>query len=237
MIAVLGALDGEIAEFLGALADRREDSWAGFPFYRGRLEGREVVVARSGVGKAMAALFTQRLIDVYAPEALVFCGLAGALREGIEIGDTLVAVDCVQHDLDVEALGFLRGEIPYSGLRFLASDPRLVEAASSCVPVSGKVVRGRIVTGDVFVTNRAFSSMRYLRDELSGDAVEMEGAAVGLAAFINKVPFVLIRTISDRADTNARADFKAFLPAASRNSLRFVRHILGGLEGCGFGGL
>jgi len=94
------------------------------------------------------------------------------------------------------------------------------------VPESGKVIKGRVLTGDQFITNRTLKSLHYLYDDLAGDAVEMEGASVGLVATVNKVPFLLIRVISDKADAYAHIDFKSFLPKASRNSLNFTRHVL-----------
>ncbi len=226
MIAILGAMDGEIAEFLGALDRKKEERWTDFVFHTGMLEDREVVVMKSGVGKVMAAMVTQRLIDAYRPRAVIFTGLAGGISDRLEIGDTLVAEDCIQHDLDASSLGFKRGEVPYSPYRVLVCDRTLVDAASFCIPEKGKAVRGRVLTGDQFITKRDFASHRHLLEELKGDAVEMEGAAAGLVATVNKVPFLLIRTISDRADSNAKTDFHAFLSRASRNSLHFVRHVL-----------
>ena len=226
MIIILGAMDGEISEFLGALERKKEERWTDFSLHTGMLEEREVVVAKSGVGKTLAAMMTQRLIDVYKPRAIIFTGLAGGISGRVEIGDTLIAEDCIQHDMDATALGFKRGEIPYSPYRVLSCDRALVEAGSFGIPAEGKTVRGRVLTGDQFITKKDFDSHRYLVDELKGDAVEMEGASVGLVATLNKVPFLLIRTISDKADSNAKVDFHAFLPKASRNSLYFVRHVL-----------
>ena len=226
MIAILGAMDGEIQEFLGVLDRKSEVLWTEFVFYRGLLESKEVVVAKSGVGKTLSAMVTQRIIDEFAPRAILFTGLAGGISPRLEIGDTLIAEDCIQHDLDATALGFKRGEIPFTSHRIIPCDRTLVEAASFCIPAEGKMVRGRVLTGDQFITQKDLASHRYLVDELKGDAVEMEGASVGLVATVNKVPFLLIRTISDKADSHAKVDFHTFLPKASKNSLHFVRHIL-----------
>ncbi len=226
MIAILGAMDGEIAEFVGSLERKSEERWTEFVFYRGLLESREVVVAKSGVGKTLSAMVTQKIIDQFSPKAILFTGVAGGISSKVEIGDTLIAEDCIQHDLDATALGFKRGEVPYLPYRVLPCDGNLIEAASFCIPAEGKTVRGRVLTGDQFITSRDLPSHRYLVDELKGDAVEMEGASAGLVATVNKVPFLLIRTISDKADANAHTDFHSFLPRASKNSLHFVRHIL-----------
>jgi len=228
MIILLGALDGEIAEFLDALGAKTDEPWNGFVFHRGLLEGKEVVVAKSGVGKTLSAMVTQHLIDKYHPTAIIFTGLAGGISTKLDIGDTLIATDCMQHDFDVTALGPKRGAIPFSPYRIFSCNPGLLELALSCVPLDGKAVCGRVLTGDQFITGKNLAAMSYLVDELEGDAVEMEGASVGLVATVNDIPFLLIRTISDKADAGAILDFKAFLPRASRNSLRYVRHILRG---------
>ncbi|MCL1818868.1 MAG: 5'-methylthioadenosine/adenosylhomocysteine nucleosidase [Spirochaetaceae bacterium] len=229
MIAIVGALDGEIAEFLAVLENQKEEKWTDFIFFTGTIENKKVVVAKIGVGKVMAALVAQHLIEAYKPETIIVTGLAGGLSQQLEIGDTLVAEDCIQHDLNAISLGFKRGEVPYSPYRILGCDNNLIDLAMRCVPENGKVIKGRILTGDQFITNRTLKSLQYLYDDLAGDAVEMEGAAVGLVATVNKVPFLLLRTISDRADTYAHIDFKSFLPKASRNSLHFIRFILRGL--------
>jgi 5'-methylthioadenosine/S-adenosylhomocysteine nucleosidase len=222
-------MDGEIAEFLAVLEDKKEEKWTDFTFYTGRIESKDVIVVKSGVGKVMAALVAQYVIDTYKPETIIFTGLAGGLNSELEIGDILVARDCVQHDLNVISLGFKRGEIPYTPYRILNCDAGLLDLAMKYTPESGKILKGRILTGDQFITNRTLKSLQYLYDDLAGDAVEMEGAAVGLVATVNKIPFLLIRIISDRADTYAHIDFASFLPKASRSSLQFIRYILRGL--------
>jgi 5'-methylthioadenosine/S-adenosylhomocysteine nucleosidase len=226
VVAVLGAMDEEIREFLTHTERREEREWNGFTFHTGRIENADVVIAKSGVGKVLSAMLTQRLIDLYRPDAVIFTGLAGGLTDSTEIGDTVISRDCVQHDFDATAFGFERGRIPFTPYRIVTADERLVRIASNHVPDSGKIVVGRILTGDQFITHAALSSHQYLVDELEGDAVEMEGASVALVSAVNEVPFVIIRTISDKADRNARVDFQKFLPVASRNSYGFVRFIL-----------
>lgn len=226
MVAVLGAIDAEIQEFLEHTDVIQEEPWGQFVFYRGILAGRKVVLARTGVGKVLAAMLTQRLLDVYEPEALIFTGVAGTLRSDLDIGDVVVARDCMQHDFDATPVGILRGEIPYTGYRIFPCDNRLVSAAASWSGDGHRVVVGRVLTGDQFLTGRDLSSHRYLVEELHGDAIEMEGAGVGLVAMVNEVPFVIIRTISDRADARAMQDFEKFLPEASRNSFRIVQRVL-----------
>lgn len=226
MIIILGAMDSEIDEFLSRLENRQEILWNGFTQHRGRLEGQEVLVSKSGVGKVMSAMVTQHLIDRWQPQAVIFTGLAGSLRPHIEIGDTLLACDLVQHDLESVALNLPRGQVPFSEHRFMPAHPVLLELAAGFQPACGRLHQGRICTGDQFITYREMNSHAYLTEELEGDGVEMEGASVALVCSVNRVPFLVARTISDRADEDAATNFEAFLPQASRNSLDLVRYLL-----------
>jgi len=226
MIVILGAMDSEISEFLSCMAQRQTTVWHGYEHHRGLIDDCEVLVSKSGVGKVLAAMMTQHLIDDYQPDAILFTGLAGSLRSHIGIGDTLIARDLVQHDMDTSQIGFPRGQIPFSDWRFLKSAEHLLVAATAFAPASGTVHTGRICTGDQFITHREMASHAYLTGELAGDAVEMEGASVAQVCHVNEVPFLVVRTISDKADGSAAVSFEEFLPRASLNSLDFVRFML-----------
>jgi adenosylhomocysteine nucleosidase len=221
---VLGAMEGEIAEALSSLRDVETTQWHGYRVHLGRVEDREVCVARTGVGKSLSAMLCQHLIDVYAPDQILFSGVAGALNPSLEVGDTVIARDCMIHDMDATAVGFKRGEIPYTPYRVIPCDTRLVARASALTPLSGSVLVGRILTGDQFVSS--VETRDELRGTLDGDAAEMEGASVGLVAAVNQIPFLLIRTISDKADGQTPVDLKAFLTFASRNSWHYFRSIV-----------
>ena len=224
MTLILGAMDGEIAESRANLQHSSTTEWNGFEIHFGSIGDHEVMVAKTGVGKSLSAMFCQHLIDVHAPDRILFSGVAGALNPSLEIGDTLIARDCVIHDMDSTALGFKRGEIPYSSYRVFTCDPNLVAQAVAVGPMEGRVVIGRVLTGDQFVASA--QTRNELRAALDGDAVEMEGASVGLVATVNHIPFLLIRTISDKADGQAHTDFGAFLRFASRNAWHYIRHIV-----------
>jgi len=226
MTLVLGALDGEIEQLVQALSDRKTETRHRQRVHTGSIAGRQVVLAKSGVGKVYSAAVAQHLIDLYEPAQLIFTGVAGALNPDYAIGDLVVARDCMQYDMDARALGFARGEVPYTEFREFACDPALIRAASS-VPTEGEQVHvGRILTGDRFVTTANESEYAFLRRELFGDAVEMEGAAVGMVATLNDLPFVIVRTVSDRADADTGSSFAELLDRAAGHARALVRHIL-----------
>lgn len=225
-ILLLGALDAEVEAFKEHIDGPRETRWREYRFLEGVIRGHAVVVSRCGVGKSLSAMLTQHLIDRYTPSAIIFTGVAGALNPELEIGDTVVAKTCMQYDLDARALGFDLGAVPYTSYRILEGDRELVERALTCKPSNGSVHGGHVLTGDSFIVTSKDDSHRYLRDDLSGDAVEMEGASVGLVATVNDIPFVVIRTISDKADASASINFEKFVKKASRNAWEFVDHLL-----------
>lgn len=228
IIAIIGALDAEIEEFLKHLEQPVENRSKQFTFYEGRISGKNVVICKSGVGKVFAALTTQKLIDSYDPDYVLFTGVAGGIAPHLDIGDIVVANDCIQHDLDARGLGFPRGAVPYSDHRFFRTNDRLRSLALS-TPSQHRLYEGRILTGDQFMTQREIIQYAYLTEELNGDAVEMEGAAVGQVCTVNEVPFLVIRTISDKADGEANVNFNQFLPIVANNSFRLVDFILKGL--------
>ncbi len=187
--------------------------------------GRRVIVVRCGVGKTLAAMITQQVIGAYRPGAVILTGVAGALASDLAPGDAVVARDLLHHDMDCTALGFARGEVPFTGERVFTCDPALVSAALTA-RVGHGLRAGRILTGDRFVTHADKACHAYLTGELAGDAVEMEGAAVGQVCSRNGIPFVVVRTISDRADGAAPEDFSKILPLAAANAAAVTRSIL-----------
>ncbi len=225
-VIILGAMDGEIKAFIENSSITETVSWNGFTFYKGRLENRDVVIAKTGVGKVLSALISQKMIDIFSPSAVLFTGIAGSLNNTLDIGDILIGRDTVQHDIDATRFGFKRGEIPYSGYRFIDSDKTLFNLASTYKSGTCKTLPGRILTGDQFIAEVSSEKYSYLKDELKGDCVEMEGAAVALVAHINQIPHLIIRTISDKADGKTKTGIKKLMKTASENSIRIVSHIL-----------
>ena len=225
MYLILCAMKEEVSEIIKKLNVAEKYSFFGMEFFRGILCKQEVVVGMTGVGKVMTAIVTQKLIETFAPDKIIFAGIAGCLGNNIDIGDIVISTDTMQHDMDASALGFKIGEIPYTGIRIIAADPEMINAAKSFKTDNCKIICGRILTGDRFISSSAPDERIFLA-ELGGVAVEMEGAAAALAAKMNNIPFLIIRVISDKSDGKATSDFKSFLKKSSTLIADMVLHIV-----------
>lgn len=226
---IMGAMDEEVKLFLSSMGSVVQEEYASMVFYSGKLEGKPVVVVRCGVGKVNAAVCAQVLLSSFGVDRIVFTGVAGAVDEALDIGDVVVSSDCVQHDVDASALGYEPGRICFTDLKFFKADDDLVNAVLGAAKnLSINCVKGRILTGDKFITNA--SELSQLKTMFGGSCIEMEGAAVAHACVLSKVPFVIIRSISDRADHSAPIDFKKFVGKASEVSSSIVREVLRRIE-------
>lgn len=226
-IGIIGAMQEEVEKFRENMAVEEQRNVAGISFYVGTFDGRDVVVCQCGVGKVNAAMCTQILIDRFEVEKVVFTGVAGALEPTLDIGDIVISIDCMQHDMDVRPLGFARGMIPFMDQSIFVADPELVALAMRAAQEASagkRVIQGRILSGDQFVADLDSVSNLYL--EFGGACVEMEGAAVAQVCALNAVPFVIIRSMSDRADKSADVNFREFVGMASECSYRIVERMM-----------
>lgn len=225
-IGIIGAMAEEIELLEKHMKQARTESKAGIAFIEGEFEGRKVVVCRSGVGKVNAAVTTQILIDTFGVGCVIFTGVAGALDPELEIGDIVISEDCVQHDVDATALGFAKGVIPFQETSIFAADPELKRLAleASEKLFQGRAKVGRVLSGDQFIADKLV--VAGLREGLQGTCAEMEGAAVAQVCGMNGTPFVVIRSMSDKADGSADVSFAEFTVLASKNSYRIVEEMI-----------
>ena len=225
-IGIIGAMDEEIAMYIPLIKNIKKEMYTIFTFYTGTFQDHHVVLVKSGVGKVFAAMVCQLLIDKYKIDYMLFTGVAGALNKTLEIGDVVVSVDLVHHDFDATPLGFKRGQISYTDYRYFQAEKKLLDLALTTKLKNHKIISGRILTGDQFFTHRDKQLHTYLIDELAGDCIEMEGAAVAQVCHINKIPFLIIRTVSDKADGTAVQDYNKFKEIIAVNSFTVCKEIL-----------
>ena len=229
-IGIIGAMEEEIVSIHKDMENSELIEHAGIAFHVGQLFGVPVVLCKSGVGKVNAAVCTQVLIDRFGVSRVLFTGVAGAVDPQLEIGDIVISVDCVQHDVDVRALGFERGVIPFAEASIFAADTALVELASKSSETlfDRKVLKGRILSGDQFVADKAL--VKELYEQFGGACLEMEGAAVAQVCAMNRVAFVIIRSMSDKADGSAHVNFAEFTKLASERSYQLIAHMVKALR-------
>lgn len=226
-IGIIGAMDLEVEHLKGEMQISRIVDKAGMEFYTGTLKGVDVVIVRSGIGKVNAGLCAQILADVFQVTHIINTGVAGSLNAKLDIGDILISRDALYHDVDVRIFGYQLGEVPQMGCREFKADKAMIEAAvSSCKEVNPDihVEVGRILSGDQFISDKA--KKETLIADFQGDCTEMEGAAIAHSAYLNKIPFVIIRAISDKTDDSAEMDYPTFEREAAKHSAKLVEHMI-----------
>lgn len=227
MIGIIGAMHEEIVELREVMEGKEIKEIAGMKFYTGKLNGKECVLVESGIGKVNAAICTTLLINQFNSKEIIFTGVAGGVDPVLNVGDIVISDDLVQHDVDVTAFGCKHGEIPRMENSFFQSDKLLSEKAYSAAKKifpEKNIVKGRVLSGDQFVSSA--DKTKWFQEIFNGACVEMEGASVAHVCQLFNTPFVVIRSISDKADHSAGVDFNTFKHEAARVSKEIVMNII-----------
>lgn len=223
-------MDQEVAKLKEMMTEVEITKAASMEFYKGKLNGTEAVVVRAGVGKVNAACCTQALIDHFPVSCVINTGIAGSLQASIDIGDIVLATDALEHDMDAVSFGYGLGQIPGMEVFSFTADEKLRKIAKEgCEKVNPdiSVHEGRVVTGDQFVSSK--EKKTWLVDHFDGCCTEMEGAAIAHVAYLNQIPFLIVRAISDKADDSAHMDYPTFEAKAIEHSVRLITEMAGRL--------
>ena len=233
-IGIIGAMNVEVEKLKNDMNIKNIRKKAGMEFCEGELKGKEVVVVRSGVGKVNAAVCTQILIDLFDVDAVINTGIAGSLNPAIDIGDIVISTDVLHHDMDAVNFGYPLGQIPQMDVfsfpadvfSFPADETLAQKAKNVCEQVNPeiKVFRGRVVSGDQFVADKAVKDR--IVENFQGYCTEMEGAAIAQASYLNQIPFIIVRAISDKADDSATMDYPTFEKKAVEHSVRLIEGLM-----------
>lgn len=221
MIGIIAAMDIEMEALLEHLEDRETSIMAGLEYHKGTIDGKDVVICKCGVGKVNAAMHTQALIDRFAPTCIIQTGLAGSIDDKVKQLDLVIGSEIVYHDMqDFVIENFEPLEAVYY------SDETLLNKA---VDAAGEesVFVGRIATGDIFVSSK--EDKQDIKARTNALCTEMEGCAVAHTAFLNEVPFVVIRSISDTADDAAELDFDKFQGIAAECLVDIMLELVGNI--------
>jgi adenosylhomocysteine nucleosidase len=250
-IGILSAMPEENHLISSNITGKKITSLGNRDYAEGELGNHDVIAAFSRWGKVAAAQAATTLITKFGAEKIIFTGVAGAASDELEIGDIVISKDLIQHDMDASAIpAFAKFEIPLLGITHFHADHDLLQIAeeaarsylgsilSSDIPIASlekyniyypKVIAGTIATGDQFIADH--EKIRMLQAAIPNlKCIEMEGAAVAQVAHEHQIPFVVIRSISDKANANAMQDFPHFVShIASHYSLGIVNGMLANL--------
>lgn len=222
MIGIIGAMDQEIAMLLDKMTLQSEKKIANSVFFQGTLEGKEIVLLKSGIGKVNAAMSTAILHENYQPNVIINTGSAGGLDPSLSIGDLVISDRVVHHDVDATAFDYEFGQVP--GMPFYyQADPKLIEIVERSVQAIDQVKskQGLIATGDSFVQKP--EAVQKIQDHFSDViAAEMEAVAIAQVCYQYQTPFVIIRALSDIAGKESAQSFDQFIDQAGRHAAELI---------------
>lgn len=227
MIGIIGAMDEEVISLKRKMHVTEQREIAGMNFFIGTVSDKEVVVVRCGIGKVSAAVCMQILVDIFNVEYVINTGVAGGLHPELNIGDIVVSSDTVEHDVEASVVGNPKDEMTCMQRACFEVNKKLVTVAQSAAEsLKGdhKVFVGRVVSDDQFICS--IKVKEEINSTFTAYCAEMEGAAIAHTCFLNQVPFVIIRTISDKADQSADVNFEDFVDLSAKNASRMIEGIL-----------
>jgi adenosylhomocysteine nucleosidase len=242
-IAILGAFSVEIDMLKDSLTNKYTEIKGGIEFTRGELSGKDVVIAFTGIGKVNAAMTSTLILEYYHPSKVIFTGIAGGINPLINPADLVVSERCVHHDLNyyyddtlvsyqprnplnntINPVFFNADSSMLQSLKSIAENSSLIPIISGLDSIHPKIVFGTIATGDAFIASQ--DKNIELIERFNADAVEMEGAAIAQICYQRNIPFIIIRSISDSADENAKVDLEEFYLTAAKNANFLVIELL-----------
>ena len=227
MIGIIGAMEEEVAALKEDMDIQETVEQASMVFCKGKLCGKDVVVVRSGIGKVNAGICAQILVDRFRADMLINTGIAGSLDARIDSGDMVISTDALHHDMDATIFGDAIGQIPRMDTLAFPADEELVQKAAKANEKANPDIRtftGRVASGDQFISSG--EAKEKIVENFHPLCVEMEGAGIAQAAYLNKVSYVIIRAISDKADNSATLDYPTFERQAIAHSVRLMKELL-----------
>lgn len=227
VIGIIGAMEDEVSSLKSEANITKTTTIAEMEYCEGTLGDNDVVIVQCGMGKVNAGICANTLINDFGCTKIINTGVAGSLDNQIDIGDIVVSVDAVQHDFDVEAIGYAKGEIPYTGLYAFPADEAMRSAAVEAVQETAPdihVFEGRVCSGDQFISTT--EQKETILANFGGMCCEMEGAAIAQACYLNQTPFVVIRAISDKPDGSETVEFDEFEADAAARCAAIVQYMV-----------
>lgn len=224
-IGIIGAMEEEVILLKSKMTVTKEWTEAKADFIEGTLDGIEVVLVRSGIGKVNAAITTTLLLAKHDIDLVINTGSAGGIGQGLKIGDVVVSSEMAYHDVDATVFGYVIGQVPQMPARYVADVAIVEKVIEAAKKASLTPVKGLIVTSDSFIAGKEATTkiMKNFPDVL---AAEMEGAAIAQVCHQFDVPFVIVRAMSDTADEEAGVTFDEFIIEAGKKSALMVMELI-----------
>lgn len=228
-IAIIGAMEEEVTLLRDNINEQTQEVVAGCEFTFGKMHGSNVILLKSGIGKVNAAMSTTILLEKYKPDYIINTGSAGGFNPELNVGDVVISSEVRHHDVDVTAFDYEYGQVPQLPAAFTADEKLVAIAEAAAGEINDiQVVKGLIASGDSFMSDPA--KVEFVRTKFTEiQAVEMEAAAIAQVAYQFKVPFVIIRSLSDIAGKESNISFDQFLDKAALNSATLVMKIVAAL--------
>ena len=233
MIGIIGAMENEVSLLREAIENLEVVQTGRIEFYTGKLDGKDVVLLRCGIGKVNASVGCALLIQRFQPDFVLNTGSAGGIDPSLHFGDVIVSSALLYHDVDVTAFGYAPGQLPGLPPFFPANENLILKAEQAVdelkrekiLPENLNHLRGVIGSADTFMCDpEKINSVRRRFPDIS--AVEMEGAAIAHCCHLFSIPVLVIRALSDIAGEESPVKFDEFLPVASKHSAEIVRRII-----------
>ena len=226
ILGIVSAMQEELDLLLKDMTINEETKKANMTFYKGTLDNKDIIAVVCGIGKVNAAVCSQILISEFNVTSIINVGVAGGIGKDIYPGDVVVATNLVQHDMDTTVFGDPHGQIPRLDTFDFKCDETLVKTSlDACEEIKEiNTFSGRIISGDQFISS--VEKIQWFEKEFNAMACEMEGASIAQVCYLNNIPFVVIRSISDNANNGAHMDYEKFIPIAVRNSTILLKNII-----------
>lgn len=230
-IAIIGAMHEEIERLKNTLENHKVHQFGQVIIHTGQIAGKSIMLTLSGIGKVNAAIATTLVIEHFQPDCIINTGSAGGIGQGLKVGDVIVGTQIAHHDVDATAFGYVLGQVPQQPAHY-DSDTNLLRIATRSARFfqNARIYQGMIVSGDSFIHSPEQVG-RILKHFPEAQAVEMEAAAIAQTCHAFKLPFVIIRAISDSAQDKAEITFEEFLSLAAEHSAQMVLSMIGEISG------
>lgn len=223
-IGIVVAMDEEKAEIEKLISNKEIKKTNNLKFIIGKIKDKNIVLIQCGVGKVNAARTTQKLIDKFNITTIINVGVAGAINSNLKIGDVIIAKKVIQHDFDITAFGHNKGYITDVG-EGIESDKNLLEKVKEISQENSyKTKIGIIATGDIFCTD--IKMKEKINNKFNADVVDMECGAIAQVSFLENIPFLAIRSVSDIPNGDNAKTFDENLKTASKIASEVLYNIL-----------